>query len=136
MQCRKDAVMDENEILNVAKAESKPDEGPSKGSFAWHFIFLGPIAVFCLLYFPFREFPWGIFVATLVTYSVFIAWYFLTNKDLADARDRADAHIPKMLSLHLVFLAVVYGLESYWLLIRPKLPSWMLAEGRKGSLYY
>jgi hypothetical protein len=90
---------------------------------------------FCAFFFPFMGTQWGLPVATLAAYSVLVFALAFRDKNCSLRRPQVQGQLTKFAFMHAPFLALVYGIESEWLNMSSRMPSWLTARGRKGSLY-
>ena len=126
------------ESLNQDAHASSKDENKGFSSIS-RWSVLVAMAVFCLLYFPFQNYPWSWLVAIAGSYTV-IAFGFAVGSVVKDADDFfGDPRVPKSLTTlllpHAVILIPIMSGAYLWLHFQSKLPHWLTVEGRKGSLW-
>jgi hypothetical protein len=98
------------------------------------------IPVWFILYISFAEKPWGAHVSvaggyTALVFSLALGYAFNDWDDVL-GNSRAMAYIAKLGILHVFVLALVIWGVSEWLHLAATLPSWVIHEGRKGSVWY
>lgn len=90
---------------------------------------------FCALFFPFNETPWGLPVATLTAYTVFVFALAFRDRNCSLRKPQVQNQLPKFALMYVPFLLLVYGAEAEWLRLAPRMPSGLTMRGRKGSFY-
>lgn len=94
---------------------------------------------FGLLFLPFKDHPWSLYVAVAGSYSVLV-FGLAFGSAFEDADDffgnsQVPRYIAKLLIPHALILALIALGVSRWLYLRPTLPSWVTQEGRRGSFW-
>jgi hypothetical protein len=123
---------------------SNDDESSSRGSLIQEFGFLGiPVGgvLALILYASLMDKLFGIQIATLVAYAVYIFTFVFCNVRSSkgyDLRQRAvQQKIPHLLVIHAVFLAIVFIGLTVALSLRPSLPRfWLVPRGRRGENWF
>jgi hypothetical protein len=90
---------------------------------------------FMAIFFPSMGTKWGLPVATVVSYSVLAFALAFRDKNCSLSKPLVQDQVPKFLLIHLPFLLVVFAIEMVWSNEMSRMPSWLVARGRKGSLY-
>src|SRR5579863_8933659 len=120
----------------------EPDEwDDSKPKDTWsNYSATGRLAVvfagitFGVLFFPSMGTRWGLPVATLAAYSVFVFSLAFRDKNCSLHRPQVQELLPRFLVMHMPFLLLVYLVVVEWLRLESQMPYWLIERGRKGSL--
>lgn len=112
-------------------------EQPSSGLAGWFPIISA--VIFCLLYFVFRDRPWGLHFAVAAAYT-FFTFFIAIGGSCNDLDDlfgnlRIARCVTKLMVPHALVLACIMLTVSLWLFLRSHLPIWMTQEGHKGSFW-
>ena len=97
------------------------------------------MAVFCLLYLPFKDRFWSWQLAITLSYIVFMLCYTcgLAFKDADDFF--GNLHVPRYMAkllIRQIFVLTLISIGAYlWFRLKVILPEWAIHEGRKGSLW-
>ena len=123
--------------LDEATKEPVEPEKPRWWIGPWAHVIAG--LVFCLIYFPFDQYPWSWQVAISLTYVVFMLCCTcgLAFKDSDDffGNVRVPEFMGKLLLRQLLVLALVSLAAYLWRYSKVILPSWVTQEGRRMSLW-
>ncbi len=90
------------------------------------------------LFIAFGNKPFGMQLATAITYTYFAFWYvFFPTRGLLEKyslrNEKVQQRIPLLLAVHCAFLISIFLGQTIWLAIKPRLPSYWLAEHGKGG---
>jgi len=130
---------DSTKLENQNEGTQEPSEEadqPSRWLSRWSHVIAG--VAFCLLYFPFQNRPWSLYVAVAGSYSVF-AFAIALGLGLDCVDDFfGDPEVPKFVSAlllpHSLMLALITLATYLWLRIGAILPHWA-TEGRRLPLW-
>jgi len=98
----------------------------------------GTLYIFIIL----GERPFGIQIATAITYTYFAFWYvFFPTRGLLEKyslrNKMVQRRIPLLLAMHCAFLIPIFLGETIWFLMKPHLPSyWFTEHGKRGTPLY
>ncbi len=131
----------EGESLAMFEQLEEPGKVPqvskamSLGIFAAYLV--GAFGGLCL-FIAFGDRPFGTQIATAITYTYFAFWYvFFPTRGLLERyslkNKRVQQRIPLVLATHCVFLISIFLGQTIWFAIKPRLPSYWLAEHGKGG---
>jgi len=123
---------------------SSEDKGGSRASLLQEFGVLGiPVAavLVLVLYVVLAGKPFGLQFATLVAYTGYVFFPLFCNLRGSkgfDLRQRSVRKmIPRLLGVHMAFLAIVFIGLTAALALRPSLPpSWIMARGRRDASWF
>jgi hypothetical protein len=102
---------------------------------------LGAFGAFCL-FIVLGEKPFGIQIATAITYTYFVFWYvFFPTRGMLDKyslRNKAvQQQIPTLLAIHSAVLILICWGQTIWFAMKPHLPSyWLTKHGKQGMTLY
>ena len=88
-----------------------------------------------IVFIPFMDRPWALYAAAITGYSVLVFSMAFRDTECSLRKPEVRRKLPGYLVLHLLFLAVVYGIQSHSIRLAPQLPRLMTLEGRKSSLF-
>lgn len=128
----------ENKTVKPAEAEwesAPPRDTWRNYSATGRLAALLAVVTFCALFMSFEDANQGLIVATLSAYSVFAFGAAFRDKNCSLRRPQVRGHLVKFAFMHVPFLLLVYAIESEWLDLTAQMPHWLVARGRKGSLY-
>ena len=127
------------EQLEQSKKTAQVSIAMSLGIFAAYLS--GAFGGLCL-FIVFGERPFGIQIATAITYTYFAFWYvFFPTRGLLEKyslRNRmVQQQIPRLLAIHCAFLASMFLGQTIWFTMTPRLPSyWFTEHGKRGGTLY
>ena len=126
------------EDLDKATAESAEPAKPTWWIGPWAHVLTIP--VWFILYIAGANTPWGPYVSVGGAWTVLVFCVALGNsfRDSDDLFGNSETlgYVVKLVIPHLAGLALLMVGVYEWLHLKPELPTWMTAEGRKGSLWY
>jgi hypothetical protein len=102
---------------------------------------VGAFGGFCL-FIVLGERPFGIQIATAITYTYFAFWYvFFPTRGLLEKYSLRNKtvlqQIPGLLAIHCAFLILICLRQTIWFAMKPRLPSYWLTEyGKEGWTWY
>jgi len=102
---------------------------------------VGMLAAFCM-FIILEEKPFGIQIATAITYTYFAFWYvFFPTRGLLQQyslrNKKVQRRIPLLLAIHCAFLIPIFVGETIWFSMKPNLPSyWFTEHGKRGAPWY
>lgn len=102
---------------------------------------VGTLATLCM-FIILGERPFGIQIATAITYTYFAFWYvFFPTRGLLQQyslRNKAvQRRIPLLLAIHCAFLTPIFVGETIWFSMKPNLPSyWFTEHGKRDAPWY
>jgi len=91
------------------------------------------------LFIIFEDRPFGVQIATVITYTYFVFWYvFFPTRGLLEKyslRNKAvQQQFPRLLTIHCAFLILIFFGQTVLFAIRPRLPSyWLTGHGKQGD---
>lgn len=88
-----------------------------------------------IVFIPFTDRPWAPYAAALTGYSVLVFGLAFRDAECSLRKPEVRKNLPGFLLMHLLFLAVVYAIQTYSIRLAPQLPRIMTQAGRKGSLF-
>lgn len=88
-----------------------------------------------IVFIPFMDRPWAPNAAALTGYSVLVFGMAFRDAECSLRKPEVRKKLPGFLLMHLLFLAVVYAIQTYSIHLAPQLPRIMTHEGRKGSFF-
>jgi hypothetical protein len=141
------AITQECEKLAMFEQLDNPGESPqvkvslamSLGILAAYIV--GAFVAVCL-FVILGEKPFGIQIATVITYTHFVFWYvFFPTKGMLtqySLRNKlVQRRLPFLLAIHGAFLISIIVVQTIWFAVKFKLPTYWLAErGRRGQSLY
>ena len=122
-----------SEEESKAKKNLRGSIGKALGMFVLYAVaVLGSLFLFIFL----GETPFCVQIATSITYTgfVFIAVFFGTrylNEAYSLRDERVQQQIPRLLTIHLVFLVSVFAIQTFAFVSQPYLPSYWFKESAK-----
>ena len=125
------------EQLNQPEKAPKVSIGMTLGILAAYLVGgFGGLCLFIVL----GERPFGIQIASAITYSYFAFWYvFFPTRGLEEKyslRNRAvQQRIPLLLAIHCAFLISILLGQTIWLEMKPRLGGYRLKHGKQGDTY-
>jgi hypothetical protein len=121
----------------VPQEESAKGGRPSFGEMLWAFFGVLLVALFALLLFIlFGDRPFGIQIATLISYTCAISFFVFSrarwlNRGYSPRYKAVRQEIPCLLGIHCVFLALVFVIQTSASAWRSRLPAyWFTAHGK------
>jgi hypothetical protein len=94
------------------------------------------------IFIVFGERPFGIQIATAITYTYFAFWYvFFPTRGLLEKyslrNKTVQRRVPLLLAIHCAFLISIFLGETIWFSMKPQLPSyWFTEHGKWGGALY
>lgn len=120
--------------------DAQADEARERsGGGIWRVPHIPAAVAFCVLYFPLNSYPWALYLAIGIAFTLFVFMFALGTR-LSDLDDFfGDSAVPKyaakLLIPHCVVLGFVLAAVFLWFRLKPELPEWVTHEGRKGSVW-
>jgi hypothetical protein len=127
------------EQLDEPEKAPKVSIGMSLGIFAAYLA--GAFGGLCL-FIALGERPFGIQIATAVTYTYFAFWYvFFPTRGLLDKyslrNNAVQRQIPRLLAIHCALLISIFLGQTIWFAMKPRLLSyWLTEHGERGGTFY
>jgi hypothetical protein len=125
----------EESDLDESESERLYPEAYKRDSLPAFAIAIGLMLAIGTLYWNLKGRSGGMQIVAMVAYTFGIP-YILSNRFLRYVPwGLLNRFRERFLLVHCVALAVVYGITTLALAVKPRLPDWFVASGRKGSLF-
>ena len=127
------------EQLETREVTNRVSVAMALGIFAAYAVgIVGAACIFIVL----GERPFGIQIATAITYTYFAFWYiFFPTRGLLERyslrNKTVQRQIPLLLAIHCAFLIPIFVGETIWFSVKLNLPSyWLTEHGKRGAPLY
>jgi hypothetical protein len=115
--------------------EERPDSMAK--SFGRYLGFLAAFIPTFFLYIWLEDRPFGIQIATTITYTGVVSLYVFTGWGKRLNLRAVQQDSPLLLTIHIAYLVFVFGLLTFSLALRPHLPSyWLTEHGRNHETWF